>query len=269
MKLQTILYTLCLLLISTISHAQKEVLFVGGAPLDTYQPRMISALLTEAFKRNGVQFKAKHYPSPRALMMSNSGAADGELHRVYDFHEVSKGQYPNLVRIESQLMSIYMAVFSNGAETMKVDREQLKTSTIGYLRGRKNVQNYLNELKPQYIAPQNTELGLFKMLNIGRLDYIISESFEGSRIIASNPDFSTIKETGRILDTKIYAYMHIKHAKLAMTIAETLNQMKRDGTFQEITDRIHAEILAEDKLKSQSHTNKKGRPHQKTAFQFV
>ncbi len=98
------LFSLVLLALSPIqAQAVDEVHFVGGAPLDTYQPSVIVPILQEAFARNNINFKATHYPSARSLVMSNSGAADGELHRVYNFQEVSKGKYPNLIRGKTNL----------------------------------------------------------------------------------------------------------------------------------------------------------------------
>jgi len=229
---------------ASASFAQDEVLFVGGAPLDTYQPRVIVPLLKEAFKRNGIHFTAKNYPSTRALELSNSGEADGELHRVYDFHVVSKGRYPNLVRIDCQLMSVYRAVFSRDARRIN-DSEELKGYRVAYQRGRKAVLHDLGPiLGEESLLPKNSDLTAFKMLAEGRVDYVVSESFEGQRMIASNPEFKRIKEVGRLKEARIYAYMHKKHTQLAKAIAATLEEMKRDGTYQKIVDNVRASILA-------------------------
>jgi len=38
--------------------------------------------------------------------------------------------------------------------------------------------------------------------------------------------------------------MHKKHTQLAKAIAATLEEMKRDGTYQKIVDNVRASILA-------------------------
>lgn len=244
MKLIRILIAFLLIGGSGVAYAQDSVLFVGGAPLNTYQPRVIIALLTEAFNRNGIKFKAAHYPSSRSLLMVDSGEADGELHRVYDFHAVSEGKYPNLVRIDSQLMTVRLAVYAAGEGSPISDWEQLQGNSIGYLRGRQNVKEHL-ELISGDVRQQNTELGLFKMVAAGRITYAISEVFEGQRIIASHPELHMIQEVGHLEETLIYAYMNKKHEKLAQTVATTLDEMKRDGSFTIITNKIRQEILME------------------------
>lgn len=224
--------------------AQDEVLFVGGAPLDTYQPRVVVSLLKEAFKRNGIVFNAKHYPSTRSLELSNSGEADGELHRVHDFHTVSKGAYPNLVRIDSQLMSVYRAVFSRNKRKIK-SPEELKGFKVAYQRGRKAVEHDLGPLLgDEYLLPKNSDLTAFGMLAEGRVDYVVSESFEGQRMISANTNFKSIKEVGRLKEARIYAYMNKKHSDLARTIAATIQEMKRDGTYHQIVDDVRASIIA-------------------------
>lgn len=245
MKKVSLLLTFVLLVCGGRAFAVDEVFFVGGAPLDTYQPRVITALLTEAFWRNGIKFRAEHYPSARSLLMSDSGRADGELHRVYEFHEVSQGKYPNLVRIESQLMSIYLAVFSNRKDITIRQWSDMEGAYIGYMRGRQNVKQHLSALKDASIYPQNTEYGLFKMASDGRVDYAVSESFEGWRMLQQHPELQSVTEVGKLEETKIYAYMNKKHAKLAKRIAATLEDMKRDGSFQRIVDKTVAELLLE------------------------
>jgi len=226
------------------AHAQDEVLFVGGAPLDSYQPRVIMPLLKEAFKRNGIRFHAEYYPSSRSLLLSNRGEADGELHRVYDFHTVSHGRYPNLVRIESHLMSVYLVVFSKEAGPAE-QWEDLKGFDVGYQRGRQNVKTYLgNALSAEDIHPKNTDLTAFMMLGEGRLDYVVSERMDGQRLIQTHPELKNIKEVGCLKETKIYTYMHKRHAKLAETVAATLEEMKQDGTFQRIVEEVKKEMLS-------------------------
>jgi len=219
-------------------------LFVGGSPLDTYQPRTIVPLLEEAFRRNGIDFEARHYPSSRALVLSNSGEADGELNRVSNFHEVSKGEYPNLVRIESHLMTVHLAVFSR--RNTRIDKpSDLKGFNIAYKRGRKNVEKILDGFVfEKDMQPKNSDMTAFSMLAEGRVDYVMSPSFEGQMLIQQNDKFDAIKEVGRIEEVKIYSYMHKKHSGLAETIAASLEEMKQDGTFQRIVEEVRALILA-------------------------
>ncbi|XPV77905.1 MAG: hypothetical protein ACNI27_08280 [Desulfovibrio sp.] len=225
--------------------AAKELTFAASSPLDSYQARVASAILSEALNRNNHTFRAQSFPSLRALAMSNAGYVDGELHRVYEFHQVSNGQYPNLVRIDSKLMTIYLSVFTTVQDAYVKDWRDLKGKDVGYLLGRQNVKTKLNEVSDSdHIFPQPKEINLFSMLASNRFKFIISESVEGQSILRSSPKFRDIYEVTRLEETYIYAYLHMKHKELAKTLATTIDKMKADGTFGKIVSKVTEEYLS-------------------------
>ncbi len=228
-----------LLMLSSYLQAANEVVFTGGASLKAYQPSVIVPILTEAFKRNGINFSAVHHPSPRSLASSNAGKFDGELHRVYDFHKVSKGKYPNLVRIESQLLSVWLSAFTTSNISI-TSWESLKGYRVAFYRGRKNIELTLNSvLAPGLINKVNNDKQAFSMLAAGRVDIVISDSLQGKILVENHEKFTKIIEAAKIEEAKIYSYMHIKHQKIATEIAETLNGMKEDGSFSKILDQVN------------------------------
>jgi polar amino acid transport system substrate-binding protein len=233
-----------MLLLSHSARAADRIVFSGGAPLYTYQPATIVPLLKEAFRRNDREFDARFYPSQRSLRSSNSGETDGELHRIYDFHKVSGNKYPNLLRIESRLMSVYMAVFSTKDIKVK-DINSLQGQTILYQSGRKNLEQMLRGLKTKnVIRTAGTDKKAFTLLARGRADIVISESFLGETIISAQPSLANIREVGRLNETPIYAYIHKKHRALGTDIASTLEAMKEDGSFKKITSSVRSRLLA-------------------------
>ena len=171
--------------------------------------------------------------------MSNAGTVDGELHRVYEFHKVSGGKYPNLIRIESKLLSVWLAAFANKEIKIKTWND-LKGYKVIYYRGRKNVEKALGKvLPPAHIVSVTNDKEAFNMLAKG-IDYIvISESREGNSAIRNNPEFKNIREIAKFEETLIYAYINRKHKKLAPKIAKTIEDMKKDGTFTKIIDEVN------------------------------
>ncbi|WP_291329605.1 ABC transporter substrate-binding protein [Desulfovibrio sp. UCD-KL4C] len=229
------LFTVFAFCCAEVSFAQDKLVFASGSSMDSYQSMIIYPLLKEAFQRNGIKFEVKSFPSPRALLMSNSGALDGDLHRVYEFHEVSNGDFPNLVRIECQLLVSYIGVFSSKHNARITSWAELKGATVGYRGGRQNVKKNLNGvLQDSNIFIETSELSLFRMAEKGLLDYIISESIEGKKFLYLYPDLKDVKEVGRLSEMRIYAYINKKYSDLAPKIARTLDAMKRDGSFQSI-----------------------------------
>jgi len=232
-----LLYIL-LFLIPLYCSSSDKITFSGGAPHDTFQPRIIIPLLTEAFKRNDIEFKAVYLPSIRSMESSNAGVVDGELHRVFNFHEVSDGKYPNLIRIDSELMSIWISAFST--KKIKLNSWQdLKYLNVAYYRGRKNVEKFLSTVIPENrIFKVRDDKTAFNLLAAQRIDVVISESFEGTRLIKNNYEFSDIYEVGKLDETKIFSYINKKHQHLAAKIANTLDEMKKDGTFSQIINNV-------------------------------
>jgi ABC-type amino acid transport substrate-binding protein len=210
------------------------LIFTGGAASDSYQARVATAVLSEAFRRNGFRFRAEYHPSLRSLTLSNSGELDGELHRVANFHELSGRKYSNLIRIESKLLSLYTAVFSK--QELRINAwGDLKGYRVAYYRGRKNIEHHLKGLLGgNRILALNDDEQAFAMLALGRADVVITTSNQGRQIVAGRPDLSGVREVGRVDEDVIYAYINTKHRALALKIAKTMEAMKLDGSFEAI-----------------------------------
>lgn len=222
-----------ILLFSRVSFA-KEITFTGGQPLNQYSPSIIVPILTEAFKRNGINFKAVHHPSLRSLAYSSTGRLDGELHRVYDFYNVSDGKYPDLIRIETEMQTIWFAVFS----TKKIifnTWDYLKNHKVSYSRGKKILKRLLLQYLPkEQILVANDDIHAFKMLSDGIVDIVVSGSKLGDYLLETHSQFSGITKIKQITPVRMYSYIHKKHKQLATKIADTIEQMKRDGSYAKI-----------------------------------
>lgn len=222
----------------TLNTSRAEVTFSAGAPLNGFQAQIIIPILKEAFKRNGVEFKAEYNPSLRSLQKSNSGVVDGELHRIYDFHKASANKYPNLIRINSKILSVWAAAYAT--KNIKINNWQdLKRYHVVYYLGRKNVESILGEFMPSsQVKTVNNDLQAFKILAANRTDIVISESYNGRAIISSSSEFKDIKEVARLHEIGIYSYIHKKHEKLGIQIAKTIEEMKVDQSFSRIVKKV-------------------------------
>jgi polar amino acid transport system substrate-binding protein len=233
---------ICLVSFALPTYAVDEVLFVGGAPLQNYQTSIIVRVLEEAFQRNNITFTAKHFPSARSLAMSNSGEADGELHRVYEFHEITNNKYPNLIRIESQMLTVAITLFAVKTDITVKTWDDLKPYTVAYKRGRKNFETGLNKVLPaEQILAMDTDEDALRMVVRGRADLAIANAPEILVIISNNAELTGLVQAGQLSQAKIYSYIHKKHEALAPAIAKTIDDMKQDGTFQQIVDAVSEE----------------------------
>ena len=230
--------------ISLYSQNIGELHFTGGAPHETYQPSIIIPILTEAFRVNGIEFSSEYNPSLRSLILSNSGELDGELHRVSDFQEISDGKYPNLIRVDTHLMSIWQSFYTNIKGITVESFEDLEPYRVAYYRGRKNIQKLLEGVVPEsQISQVSTDEQAFRMLNSGRIDIVISESRQGNSII-NMYNYKDISELVKIDEIRICTYLNKKHRLLVPLLNETLLEMKRNGTYDRIfieAERVYAE----------------------------
>jgi len=237
-RLFYLLLCICCILQSLNAQSIKEVTFSGGAPLDTYIPSITVPVLTEAFKRNGIEFKALHLPSLRSLESTNAGILDGELHRVSNFHEVSKGKYPNLIKIDSDLVHVWVVAFST--KNIKINSwKDLKDYYVSYYRGRKNITAALQNVVPQkQIFRVNNDKKAFELLSAGRIDIVVTERNQGNKILSKYPKFSSINEVGQLQQSIIFAYINKKYKDLALKIATSIDEMKKDGTFKRLVEKM-------------------------------
>jgi ABC-type amino acid transport substrate-binding protein len=229
-----------LILTLTIQAAiVRNVTFSGGAKLDSYLSTVSVSILREAFKSKGIDFFAIHNPSLRSLRLSNSGIVDGELHRVSNFHNITKNKFKNLIKIESKLLSVKMAAFSL-SDTQINSWKDLENKKVAYYRGRMNLNKLLaaNNLQNN-ITKVNSDMQAFGMLLLSRVDFVITDRAQGNHLISSNHKFSKIQMSGILNEEKIYAYIHKKHKKLAPAIADSIESLKASGEISKIKTKIN------------------------------
>lgn len=224
-------------------QAQEAFRFSSGAPAEDQKPIVIIPLLTEAFRRLGLEFEAVHRPSRRSVVSSNSGETDGGLHRVHNFHEITQNQYPNLIRINVELMRTNIAFFArkgSGIASMK----DLEGKTIAYRGGRRFLERVVGDIPGAKAVAVNAEMQVFELLAKGRVDVVGTETAMGAFLIAQNPALMEIEEVLHIHQTRIYSYINKKHAHLVTPLEAALMSMKKDGTFDAISRAAQQTALA-------------------------
>ncbi len=221
----------------------------AGSKLDTYQTSMVISILSEVLKKHGYQLKAISTPSPRSLILANTGQVDGDLHRVHNFHQLTSNKFPNLYRINSHMITVYRAAFALDKKVKIRSINDLGKYYVIYQRGRKDLETLLPKYVPKdQLYPTTYDINAFKMLHKGRGDVVISELERGKFLLKSTPDLKGIRVAAVLNEIKIYTYLHIKHKKLADGIAATLDEMKKDGSYQKLLQRFQQTFQEELRL---------------------
>lgn len=216
-----------------------RITFSSGQPLHLYQGRIVVPILTEAFRRLGFDFEAIAYPSLRSLDLANSGETDGELGRVRDFHKITKGQYPNLVRVDFPVMTVVIGAYAADGKRLN-GWSDLIGQRVAHKRGRKALETRLAEhAKGATVVTTGDDETALRLVAKRRVAYAAMNEAAAEALIRTRPELSGLSRAGVLYEIGVYAYIHKRHGELGNRLAQTLETMESDGSL----DRIAAEAI--------------------------
>jgi len=182
---------------------------------------------TEAFRRAGLELRIVTMPAERALLLSESGASDGELNR----NPAVEKSYPNLVRVPEKLGELQYVAFSKDG-SIPGNLEALRGRPVGLIRGWK-IYEQATAGRNDVIAANDLDQ-MFRLLQLGRIEVALYELHMGRAYIKTHA-VNLVRELNPPLFIRDqFIYLHKGHARQAPAIAAALRAMKRDGTYQRL-----------------------------------
>ncbi|GGC73634.1 substrate-binding periplasmic protein [Undibacterium terreum] len=174
----------------------------------------------------------KYYPAARAAAMVESGEADGENYRVFNF--AADGKNPRHIRVDTPL---YVATFvawgkPGTARVSSWDEVAMQGQPVMYLFGSKIVVNNLGARMSSNLTPTHSVESGLNMLVADRASYFITSDSRGveQKISRLRLD-SQITKMGIVESLDTYLYMNDKHRALAVKFKRTIEEMKKDGSL--------------------------------------
>ncbi|MCW9035608.1 MAG: transporter substrate-binding domain-containing protein [Rhodospirillales bacterium] len=230
--LRTTLLTLALASFITPTAFANDTLTlntVGKPPFST----VMNALLSEAFKRVGLNIKVQELPGRRALKNANEGIDDGDTGRV----KGTEKRYPNLMVVPESILSVHIVGFGKNINSpLEKKWGDLEPYNVGILRGHQHSERMVTSYK-SLVKVDNTDQ-LLKLLDKDRADIVVTVQIEGLSAI-KKADLKGIKILQPPLEVvPIYTYLHKKHAKHIEKLDKAIKEMKADGTYAKIRDGI-------------------------------
>jgi polar amino acid transport system substrate-binding protein len=222
---------------SLSASADSEVLLTLNrttqAPLSTEkQNGFIDQVVTEALSRVGAGLKTVYLPAERALIDANSGLIDGEISRVSGLQKT----YKNLILVDEKLLDLEFTVFSARPMSLKSGWSGINGHSVAFLNGWKILER--NVAAGVDVIKVNSPEQLFKLLKIGRVELVIYERW-GGKTLAKTLQIDQLNVFKPALAVKgMYMYLHIKHSDLATSLEHVLKQMKIDGSYNAIYNKI-------------------------------
>lgn len=228
-------FAACLLafLLGPVVHAQSLTVSTNNTPLDRKALHQISQ---EAFRRAGLEFKLVSLPSERSLVAANRGEVDGEGLRVAGLSD----QYPNLVKVPERYVNISFVAFSRDA-TLSLEHgwESLKPYRIAFIQGWKMFE--ANAAGARIVHRVDKPEQLFRMLDEGRVDVVLYTRADGIALARSMGLTSIAPLSPSLRDVDLFLYLNDKHRSLVPRLAQSLREMKSDGTYNRIVAAIALE----------------------------
>jgi polar amino acid transport system substrate-binding protein len=224
---------LCLLAVLGARPAQADplVLNTDGAPPHSradgtgFEDRIV----TEAFRRLGVEVKLVQLPSERALQNADQGIDDGNYVRIAGLSAL----YPNLLMVPEPMSEFSFTAFTRDPGLKTAAWADLRQRRTAIVTGWKIAEQNLKGARS--LTRVRDEGMLFALLDKGRVEVVVSSQHTGPLVIRFHGYQGMRALSPPLAVQPMYIYLHKRHAALVPKLAETLRDMRRDGTLQRLT----------------------------------
>ncbi len=179
-------------------------------------------LLEKAYARLGISIELQEFPSFRALIKSNTGAVDGELHRIANLEK----QYTNLIRVPVSIISSEIVVFSKNHLFVVNGWKSLQSYKIAIIRGTGLVEKQTKAMKP-FIGRDYAQI--LNMLDAGRFQLAVLPYLSGLKNLKKLKMNNIQPLMPRLAAIPLYHYLHKKHAPLVPKITRVLKTLRKEG----------------------------------------
>ncbi|MBU0961810.1 MAG: transporter substrate-binding domain-containing protein [Proteobacteria bacterium] len=219
------------LVLSSAVMAQTTLTFTTADNQEHSRAQAMNGVLTECFKRMGIVLEIVSMPSKRSLENANNGTEDGNFLRTDGITLA----YPNLIKVPEKIAVNRIVAFSKHTDIPVNGWESLLEYHVVYVNGWRNCERELKKAKEQTVI-KNEEL-LFTFLEKERADVGVFGQSTGLEVL-KKLGYSDIKALQPPIDVSdMFLYIHKKHEDLIPEIVRTLQEMKKDGTYQNLVHR--------------------------------
>jgi polar amino acid transport system substrate-binding protein len=188
-------------------------------------------ILQEAFSRIGRQIDIIHLPAERALINADSGITAGEFPRISGLEK----KYPNLVMVPEKITNYEFVAFSKHHGIKMTSWDALQPYDVAIVRGWKILENNIVNTR-SLVRARNQEL-LFNLLKNDRTEIVVYSRLEGYALIRSLGLEGVVVLEPPLAVREMYLYLNKKHEELIKPLAQSLKEMKADGTYNEIKNK--------------------------------
>ncbi|MFD2164666.1 hypothetical protein ACFSJY_00175 [Thalassotalea euphylliae] len=189
----------------------------------------IKALLTEAYKRLGLEIEWLTVNGARELKMASNDTLSGALARA----PVIESDYPELIRVDYPILRFSLLKVSDTSRCDECTNDSIKS--VALVSGSVISKNYLSAFntstdKSFVTSPNQLNLLLTKQ----RVDSVLIMDFQLADELAANKALK-IEVVDEELD---YHYLAPHNAEMKMPLVETLKEMKKEGVIDALANKF-------------------------------
>lgn len=226
---------LSLLALNAPVAAAADKIVLSSGVLEPYttpdRKGFLDLLVAAVFREIGLDGELIIYPTAteRGMLNANNGIDDGLAMRVAGL----ENQYPNLIRVPEEVAVNDFVAYTTGLKFSTDRWDSLSPYVVTYIIGWKVFEQNVPKGKELTLVRDVDQL--FGLLQSKRADVALYERWQGLAKSRSMGFKVQVLEPP-LVRTKMYMYLHNKHAHLVPRVAAALAKLKRDGTYQRIVD---------------------------------
>lgn len=198
--------------------------------------RFVFALHEEAFRRLGLSVAFLELPGKRALIQSNAGELDGEALRIADFD--AENQFANLIPVPEPLLEIPIVAYAAGPSPSIRGWESLREGNFlvaGPARIKWIQTRLAHWVGAERTIPAQNPSHAARLLLSNRAGIVVSiPALMAETLSPPALGGRGIRPAGLLETIETFAFLHIRHKRLAPRLARAIQEMKADGTLAEI-----------------------------------
>ena len=220
----------------TIGESRDRVIRVGAAGGGLTPTIVACEILSEAYSKIGYRAEFLEFPPNRMIASFASGQIDALVIAEASFSV----DYPNSIRIQTPIWVDELVAFTKAPLPIQ-DWESMRAYRIGYISAMLIIEKNLSGGFVTF--PVKDSVQLFRMLDIGRIDVVVTSRAVGELTIANLGLKNITRGKKPLAIVPNYHYLTKDNADIARKLSDILEAMDRSGRIDEITEATLARIF--------------------------
>lgn len=183
----------------------------------------------EAYKRIGIDIEIHRLPHARSGINANEGIDDGNGPRIDTYNKY----FPNLRMIPEKVIDFDFVGFTKDPSINPQGWDELTDLNVGIVIGWKILE--FNVKKYQSLTKVRNAEQLFKLLDHGRADIVLIERWQGLHAARQQGIKNIHVVEPPFARKEMFFYLHKKHEGLVQKVVKALQEIKRDGTYDQLS----------------------------------